>query len=151
MRGGVFFWPYNLDTDSLEPGLVVFAGDRELTLRDVVYLPKTIEVSFEGLSTPEAVRELTNLELFIDRDDLPALEEGEYYLSELIGLQARDESGTPVGVIKGLIESGPQTLLEVKPDVGSAELVPAAEHFIIEVVKGSHVVLRIPRFGGDQT
>lgn len=124
--------------------MTVYVRDRALTIEAVRDLPKAIEVTFEEITTPEEVRTLTNEELFVDRADLPPLEDGEYYLSELVGLTVKDEQGGELGTVRDLVEAGAQTFLEVRPRSGAAVLVPANEHFIVKVVAGSHVVIAAP-------
>jgi 16S rRNA processing protein RimM len=144
VHGSVLFWPYNRDSDTLDAGMKVFVGDRVLTIESIRYLAKNIELTFEEIASPDDAREITNAELCIDRSDLPELEDDEYYLRELVGLEARDEKGTVLGTIKDLLDAGPQTLFEVRPLCGPSVLVPANEHFIRQVVLGSHVVFAAP-------
>jgi len=62
---------------------------------------KTVEIT-----TPEQADSLRGLELFIPRDALPEPEEDEFYLADLIGLQARGLSGEPIGRIKAVQNFG---------------------------------------------
>jgi 16S rRNA processing protein RimM len=140
----VLFWPYNLDTDTLQEDMRVYVGDRTLTVEALREMPKALELTFKEITSPEAARELTNEELCVDRSALPVLDDNEYYLEELVGLEARDDKGTILGRIRAIVDAGAQTLLEVRRDSGPAVLVPANEHFIAAVVKGSHVVFTAP-------
>jgi 16S rRNA processing protein RimM len=70
------------------------------------------------LTTPEQADALRGLELFIDRGILPEPDEDEFYLADLIGLQARDLSGQAVGMIKAVQNFGAGDLLEIQPTAG---------------------------------
>jgi 16S rRNA processing protein RimM len=74
---------------------------------------KTVEIT-----TPEQADSLRGLELFIPRDALPEPEEDEFYLADLIGLQARGLSGEPIGRIKAVQNFGAGDLLEIQPIKG---------------------------------
>ena len=50
------------------------------------------------------------------RDQLPALEQGEYYWTDLIGLKVVTGDGTELGVIERLFETGANDVVVVKGD-----------------------------------
>ena len=64
---------------------------------------------------------LTNTELFAPREALPPLEEEEFYLTDLIGLKARNEAGVEIGSITAVHDYGGGPSLEISP---GALLVP---------------------------
>ena len=63
---------------------------------------------------------LRGLELHIPRKALPAPEEDEFYLVDLIGLAVRDGSGETVGSVKSVEDFGAGDLLEIAPSDGGA-------------------------------
>ena len=60
-----------------------------------------------------AAQALTNTKLFIERDRLPPPEEEEFYLSDLVGLQAVAPDGTALGQVLTVHDYGAGTSLEV--------------------------------------
>jgi len=66
-----------------------------------------------GYDTPETSRVLTGLELSVDRDSLPALESGEYYWHELVGLTVTTTGGEELGRVDQMIETGANDVLVV--------------------------------------
>ena len=81
------------------------------------------QLSLDGrkiIDRAEAER-LTNTELFAPRAALPAADEEEFYLTDLIGLVARDEAGAPLGTIAAVHDYGGGVSLEIAP---SALIVP---------------------------
>jgi len=85
---------------------------------------------------------LTNTELFVPRSVLPDAEEEEFYLADLVGLQARNEAGTVLGTVSAVHDYGGGTSLEITP--GSL-LVPftRAAVPVIDIAAG-HVVINPP-------
>ena len=65
----------------------------------------------------DAAQALTNVKLFIERDRLPQPEEEEFYLSDLVGLQAVAPDGTALGKVLTVHDYGAGTSLEIAGDV----------------------------------
>jgi 16S rRNA processing protein RimM len=61
---------------------------------------------------------LRGLELYIPRDALPAPAADEFYLIDLVGLDARDESGRSIGIVRSVENFGAGDLLEIAPADG---------------------------------
>lgn len=58
---------------------------------------------------------LTNTELFVPRSALPAPDDEEFYLADLIGLKAQSETGQPLGTIASVHDYGGGPSLEITP------------------------------------
>ncbi len=58
---------------------------------------------------------LKGLDLYAPRSVLPPTEEEEFYLADLIGLRAEAPDGTPLGVVKGVVDFGAGDVLEIQP------------------------------------
>jgi 16S rRNA processing protein RimM len=70
------------------------------------------------ITTPEQADTLRGLKLYVPRDVLPPPDEDEYYLADLMGLEARDPSGLVVGKVIAVQNFGADDLLEIKPSAG---------------------------------
>lgn len=68
----------------------------------------------------------------VTRAALPPLEEGEYYLVDLVGLEARDAAGKPIGKVVEVIEYPSANCLAVECEDGVRE-VPNIERYVLEV------------------
>ncbi len=69
-----------------------------------------------GFETREDVAALTNLEIGVPKSMLPALDAGEYYWHELIGMTVIHENGTVFGRVHEIIETGSNDVLIVQGD-----------------------------------
>ena len=67
---------------------------------------KNIVASLEGIGDRSQADELTGCRIFIDAQQLPRLEAGEYYWSDLVGLAVETVQGEPLGVIASMMETG---------------------------------------------
>lgn len=83
---------------------------------------------------------LVNVELFVPRSALPETEEEEFYLTDLIGLEARDEAGKPVGRVNNVLDYGAGASLELAP---GGILLPFTKACVptVNVVQGFVVVI----------
>ena len=90
-------------------------------------------MTFEGINDIDQAARLKNKTLYADREDL-YLEEGSYFLADIIGLPVIDaDSGKVYGKVESVNTNTPQLLYEVKADDGEIKLLPAVDAFIKEV------------------
>ena len=72
-------------------------------------------------------------ELLVSANDRPELEEGEFHLLDLMGLEARlTADGPAIGTVSDLI-SGGNDLLEITTTDGRKRLIPVVEAIVPEV------------------
>jgi 16S rRNA processing protein RimM len=87
-----------------------------------------------GVDTRDQAEALKGLELYIEREALPAADEDEFYLADLIGLETRDPAGALIGRIKAVENFGAGDLLEIQPsDGGSSWWLPFTHDTVPEV------------------
>ena len=109
------------------PREVELMGGRQLPGKSVFV------VRFAGVESREAAEALIGQTLMVPADDRPELEEGEYHLLDLIGLEARlSADGEAIGTVSDLI-SGGNELLELKTPDGRTLMVPFVQAIVPEV------------------
>ena len=108
---------------------------REIELESGRQLPgkSVFVVRFAGVESREAAEALIGQTLMVPADDRPELEEGEFHLLDLMGLEARlSADGEAIGTVSDLI-SGGNELLELKTPDGRTLMVPFVEAIVPEV------------------
>ena len=75
-----------------------------------------------GVSTREAAAALTGVEIFARRDQLPSPNDDEFYYDDLIGLDAVDRAGAPLGRVVSVMNYGGGDILEIAPPAGGESL-----------------------------
>lgn len=102
---------------------------------------KGILLKFKGFDRIEDVEALMGRTLYLEKAELPRLEEGEYYWYELIGMEVCTESGIPVGRIEKILETGSHDVYVVRQ--GEREtLIPAVRDVIRKVdVDGKRMII----------
>ena len=77
---------------------------------------KAFVAKFKGSDDRDAAARLNGREIAIRRDQLPPAEEGEYYWSDLQGLEVLTTEGVSLGKVDHLLETGANDVLVVKGD-----------------------------------
>lgn len=75
-----------------------------------------------GVSTRTAAEALKGAEIFARRDQLPPPGDDEFYYDDLIGLEAVDAEGAPIGRVVSLMNYGAGDVLEIAPVEGGETL-----------------------------
>ena len=79
---------------------------------------------FAGIADRNAAEALRGTTLTIPRSELPALEEGEYYHADLIGLPAVSDAGEELGKVVAVENFGAGDILEIERPGGKRLMVP---------------------------
>ena len=93
-------------------------GTVGLTLTGARPDKKGIVARAREITTKEQADALRGLKLHVERDRLPEPDEDEFYLTDLIGLEVRDASGTVLGKVRSVPNFGAGDLLEIAPAAG---------------------------------
>ena len=89
-------------------------------------------VQFQGIDTLGQAQPLVGATVLVEKATLPALEEGEYYWTDLIGMEVMTVNGDRVGEVTRIIPTGGTDVLVIEK--GEKEiLVPATEERIREI------------------
>ncbi len=75
---------------------------------------QSILAKLAGLDSPEASINYQKSTIYIDDDQLPPLQEGEYYWHELIGKEVINSDGIVMGKVIDLMETGANDVLVVE-------------------------------------
>jgi 16S rRNA processing protein RimM len=82
-------------------------------------------IAFVGVDDRTAAEALRGVELVVDTEDLPALDDpDEYYDHQLVGLTATRPDGTALGRVSDVIHGPAGALLAVRGESGSETLIP---------------------------
>ncbi len=72
-------------------------------------------VNAEGVPDRTAADKIKGLKLYVDRAELPAPEEDEYYITDLIGMKVFDQAGAEIGRVMNVDNFGAGDLLDIHP------------------------------------
>lgn len=137
LRGEVKVFP---TTDSKERFLeideVVLRTSREKTvlhIEKVRFFKQLVIVKFKEYNRIEDVENLKQAELYVSRDNAAPLEEGEYYIGDLIGMKVFTDDGEEFGEISDVMETGANDVYVIDTQKYGEVLIPAIKQCILEV------------------
>lgn len=137
LRGEVKVFP---TTDSKERFLeideVVLRTSREETvlhIEKVRFFKQLVIVKFKEYNRIEDVENLKQAELYVSRDNAASLEEGEYYIGDLIGMKVFTDDGEEFGEISDVMETGANDVYVIDTQKYGEVLIPAIKQCILEV------------------
>ena len=87
----------------------------------------------EGVTDRTAAEALRGVELYVERDRLPAPDADEFYHTDLIGLTARSTDGEAIGTVAALYDYGAGDVIEIRAADGGAVLLPFTKAVVPEV------------------
>jgi 16S rRNA processing protein RimM len=144
LNGAVKFKYYNEDAGQFYryTSLVIDKDGRQTQLNptEARFSKGFFYLKFEGLNSPEKVSFLINQELFVREEDLPPLDNDEYYDYQLIGLDVANHNHEIMGTVTEVIHTGVHDIIVV---AGKEEtLVPMVEGLISRIdLKNSLIVI----------
>ena len=94
---------------------------------------------FDGVDDRDAAAALAGTRVGLPREALPALEDGQYYWVDLIGLEVVDEAGRSLGTVREMIETGANDVMVIRPCVPAACDGTRAEDRIVPFLVGDVV------------
>jgi len=89
-------------------------GGRQLEIEEQSWDGIQLRVRFRGITDRTAAEALTGLELEVEREELPALPEGQYYRDDLLGSRVRNLAGIELGVLDHYVDTPAQAVMEKK-------------------------------------
>ena len=148
LRGEVKLVPWTDSPQTFEEIDYVFikkkTGDVRLDIERLKYQKNNLIVKFNQISSIEEAEKLKNQTVYIDRDALGELPEGVYYIADIIGLTAVDESGNAVGTVVDIFNTGANDIYDIKREGKKNLLLPVIDDVITVNLENERVVVKIP-------
>ena len=103
----------------------------------------TLLIRFTGIDSPEAARLLERAEIITDREYAAPLQEGEFYVEDLKGLEVINGEGEILGHINDMVDGGGGNLAEIRLLSGKKRFAPFRKEFFgdVDLQKGNIVLL----------
>ncbi len=115
----------------------------ELNVVSVRFHKQFAIIKFKEFKTVNDVEEFKGCDIYLTKEEVENnLDDDEYLISDLIGMDVFDEDGSCVGTITAIGENMANNLLSVKDGNGKEHLVPFVKELVpIVDLKGKKVVL----------
>ena len=122
-------------------------GSPALTITSARAVKGAAIVRAKEVETRDEAERLRGVPLYIHRDVLPPVDEDEFYLADLIGLEVEDAAGGPIGRVKSVHDFGAGDLLEIEPAEGGATWwLPFTKEAVpeLKIAEGKLIAVRPP-------
>ena len=100
---------------------------------------KKVVIAFDDIETLDQAKELIGSKLFLPLNNLPPLEEGQFYYHEVINFQINDQNLGELGTITQIYETGNQDLISMQFQ-GKEILIPLVDDFIIKIDREKNIL-----------
>ncbi len=134
----------------LREGVEPLVGEKRRRIRASRPTPKGYLIDLEGISSRPEASGLRGMEMILDRSELDAPEEEEYYVADLIGLEVVDPVGEVFGVVINAFQTPAHEVLVVRGQDGDASAetyIPFTMEHVPEVDLQSRRVVVLPPEG----
>lgn len=112
--------------------------------RAAVHKGAVMIVTLAGVDTREGAEALRGQEVYMRQNDAAPLDEDEYFLHDLPGLNVQTTAGTVVGVVKEVIETGANEVLVVTRPEGGEVLIPMIKDIVKQLDLAGGLVMIDP-------
>ena len=106
---------------------------KQYEIEEVKYHKDMVLIKFKGIDKVEEAELLRNSYLKVDRKHEPELEEGTYYIVDLIGLDVYSDEGKLLGKVDDIFNNGSCDIYAVKDELGKQILLPAISDVVKEI------------------
>ena len=147
IRGEVQVFPMTDDVrrfqDCKELLLDTGKEKKKVEIESVKFFKQFVILKFRGYDSINDIEAYKGKELYVTRENAVSLEQGEYFIADLIGLSVFDEEENRIGTLKDVIETGANDVYSVETDEGEI-LLPAIRDCILDVdVEGGKMHVHI--------
>jgi 16S rRNA processing protein RimM len=147
VKGWFKVLPYSADPEALfsskrwfllptERGAQTFTGVARLAIKQAKEHSDSVVACAHDVDDRTAAEALRGARIFISRSSFPTAAEDEYYWVDLIGLDVLNRQDEPLGTVRELLSTGPQTVLvlEYQQDGKTCErMIPFVSAYVDDV------------------
>ncbi|MGV3278617.1 ribosome maturation factor RimM [Rickettsiales bacterium LUAb2] len=132
LKGEVKLKSYGADLLSVLDYNLYSSEGMEFIITNAYIHKNTVIAKIEGINTVEEAQKLVGTSLYINREELPQLEDNNYYLVDLIGLKIFNQEKQEIGKVIAVHNFGANDIIEVNLQQKSVML-PFSKEIFIEV------------------
>ena len=120
------------------------SNKKEYEIEEVKYHKNMVLIKFEGIENIEQAERLRNSYLTISRDSAEELEEGRYYVVDLLGLEVYTDEQILLGTLEDIFNTGSNDIYVVKNEEGKQILLPAIQDVIKKIdIENKKVIVHL--------
>ena len=136
LKGEVRVYPYVDDInrfDELENFYLDKNFNQEFEVERVRYKGNMVIMKIKGVDSVEMAERLKTKNLYVSRENSVDLDEDEFFIADLIGLDVFTVAGEKVGTLKVVLQYSANDVYVVKGDNDKEYLIPSTLKFVPEI------------------
>ena len=113
-----------------------------LEIQSVKFFKQFVILKFKGIDNINDIEKYKRCSLYVTREHAVALEEDEYFIADMIGMEVCTEDGYIFGTLKDVIETGANDVYVIENAEHGEVLVPAIKECIrsVDIEKGQMMI-----------
>ena len=104
-----------------------------LEIESVKFFKQFVILKFKGFDNINDIERYKRCPLLIERENAVPLEEGEYFIADMIGMKVITDEGENFGILKDVMETGANDVYVIAHPSEGEVLVPAIKECILDV------------------
>ena len=146
VRGEVKVFPTTDDVNRFKKlkQVILDTGKETLPLeiQSVKFFKQFVILKFKGIDNINDIEKYKRCSLYVTREHAVALEEDEYFIADMIGMEVCTEDGNIFGTLKDVIETGANDVYVIENAEHGEVLVPAIKECIrsVDIEKGQMMI-----------
>ncbi len=115
-----------------------------MEIKNVKFFKKFVIVKFKGYDKIEDIEKYKGRDLLVTRKNAVPLEEGEYFICDIIGAKVITDTNEEFGILKDVLQTGANDVYVVDTKAGKEVLLPVIDECVLSVdTAGGLVVVHI--------
>ena len=119
---------------------LLLASGKELTVVSSRFHKNMVLVITKEVNSMDEANLLRGEEIIVNTEELPPLQEGRFYVADLIGFNVVTETGEEVGALSEVITTGSNDVFVVKSKEGKDVMIPAIDTHIKNIDTNSRMI-----------
>ena len=113
-----------------------------LEIQSVKFFKQFVILKFKGIDNINDIEKYKRCSLYVTREHAVPLEEDEYFIADMIGMEVCTEDGNIFGTLKDVIETGANEVYVIENAEHGEVLVPAIKECIrsVDIEKGQMMI-----------
>ena len=152
VRGDIRILPLTEKPDLfLDLEYLLLEGGKKLTVKNARFQKRMILVTTKEITSMNEAELLRDKNIYIKAEDLPELEEDEFYVADLVGIPVYDLDGKQIGTFKDSLSTGSNDVYIIAVPGAKDILVPALKEYFKEInLAEKRIVVKLPEWTDEE-
>ncbi len=152
VRGDIRILPLTEKPDLfLDLEYLLLESGKKLTVKNARFQKRMILVTTKEVTSMNEAELLRDKHIYINAEDLPELEDDEFYVADLVGIPVYDLEGKQIGTFKDSLSTGSNDVYIIAVPGAKDILVPALKEYFKEInLAEKRIVVKLPEWTDEE-